>query len=84
MTTPVRTRRINAVMMTCGHYDASGEFAFRVGLPGKSGVGGGILAIAPGRAAIAVWSPGLNPSGTSLVGALALERLVSLNKWSVF
>ena len=84
VTTPVRTRRINAVMMTCGHYDASGEFAFRVGLPGKSGVGGGILAVAPGRAAIAVWSPGLNPSGTSLVGALALERLVSLNKWSVF
>jgi glutaminase len=84
VTTPVRTRRINAVMMTCGHYDASGEFAFRVGLPGKSGVGGGILAIAPGRAAIAVWSPGLNQSGTSLVGTLALERLVSLTKWSVF
>ena len=84
VTTPVRTRRINAVMMTCGHYDASGEFAFRVGLPGKSGVGGGILAIAPGRAAIAVWSPGLNRSGTSLVGTLALERLVSLTKWSVF
>jgi glutaminase len=84
VTTPVRTRRINAVMMTCGHYDASGEFAFRVGLPGKSGVGGGILAIAPSRAAIAVWSPGLNQSGTSLVGTLALERLVSLTKWSVF
>ena len=51
VTTPLRARRINAVMMTCGHYDASGEFAFRVGLPGKSGVGGGILAIAPGRGA---------------------------------
>ena len=84
VTTPLRARRINALMMTCGHYDASGEFAFRVGLPGKSGVGGGILAIAPGRGAIAAWSPGLNPSGTSLVGALALERLVSLTKWSVF
>ena len=47
VTTPVRARRINALMMTCGHYDASGDFAFRVGLPGKSGVGGGILAIAP-------------------------------------
>ena len=84
VTTPVRARRINAIMMTCGHYDASGEFAFRVGLPGKSGVGGGILAIAPRRAAIAVWSPGLSPAGTSMVGAIALERLVSLTGWSVF
>lgn len=84
VTTPVRARRINAVMMTCGHYDASGDFAFRVGLPGKSGVGGGILAIAPRRAAIAVWSPGLNAQGNSYVGALALERLAALTGWSVF
>lgn len=84
ITTPVRARRINALMMSCGHYDASGNFAFRVGLPGKSGVGGGILAIAPRRAAIAVWSPGLNAAGNSYVGALALERLVSLTGWSVF
>ena len=84
VTTAVRTRRINAIMMTCGHYDASGEFAFRVGLPGKSGVGGGILAVAPRRGVAAVWSPGLNPSGTSQVGALALERFAALAGWSVF
>jgi glutaminase len=81
---PARARRVKALMMTCGHYDASGEFAFKVGLPGKSGVGGGILAIVPKQAAIAVWSPGLNAAGTSHVGALALERLVERTGWSVF
>ena len=84
VTTPFRTKRINAVMMTCGHYDASGDFACRVGLPGKSGVGGGILAIAPRQASICVWSPGLNAQGNSMVGAMALERLTSLTGWSVF
>ncbi|AJY46433.1 glutaminase [Martelella endophytica] len=81
---PRRSRRINALMLTCGHYDGSGDFAFHVGLPGKSGVGGGILAIAPGKASIAVWSPGLNEIGNSLLGAEALEMLATRTGWSVF
>lgn len=82
--TPERARRINAVMLTCGHYDGSGEFAYRVGLPGKSGVGGGILAIAPGKASIAVWSPGLDVSGNSHLGRIALEALTKRMGWSIF
>jgi glutaminase len=81
---PERARRINAIMLTCGHYDGSGEFAYRVGLPGKSGVGGGILAIAPGRASIAVWSPGLDDTGNSHLGRIALEALTHRMGWSVF
>ena len=81
---PERARRINALMLTCGHYDGSGEFAYRVGLPGKSGVGGGILAIVPGKASIAVWSPGLDANGNSHIGRLALERLAKRMGWSVF
>jgi glutaminase len=81
---PERARRINALMLMCGHYDGSGEFAYRVGLPGKSGVGGGILAIAPGKASIAVWSPGLDASGNSRLGRIALELLTRRLGWSVF
>jgi glutaminase len=81
---PERSRRINSLMMMCGHYDGSGEFAFRVGLPGKSGVGGGILCIAPGDASIAVWSPGLNARGNSELGSMALEVLAQRTGWSVF
>jgi glutaminase len=79
-----RARRINALMLTCGHYDGSGDFAYRVGLPGKSGVGGGIMAVAPGKASVAVWSPGLNHNGNSLLGSLALEMLATRTGWSVF
>ncbi len=81
---PDRARRINAIMLTCGHYDGSGEFAYHVGLPGKSGVGGGILAIAPGKASIAVWSPGLDAAGNSHLGRIALEELTKRMGWSIF
>ena len=81
---PERARRINALMLTCGHYDGSGEFAYRVGLPGKSGVGGGIFAIAPGKASIAVWSPGLDSAGNSHLGRIALETLARRTGWSIF
>ncbi|MBQ0736132.1 glutaminase [Aquimarina celericrescens] len=79
-----KTKRINAVMQTCGFYDEAGEFSFRVGLPGKSGVGGGIAAIHPEQYAVTVWSPPLNPKGNSELGMYALERLTTLTGFSIF
>ncbi|WP_282603513.1 glutaminase [Paracoccus sp. PARArs4] len=84
MLSPRKARRINALMLTCGQYDGSGNFAFRVGLPAKSGVGGGLLIIAPGRASIAIWSPGLDGWGNSKMGTLAAEKLAEFTGWSVF
>ena len=80
----MRTKRINAVMQTCGFYDEAGEFAFRVGLPGKSGVGGGIAAVHPGYYSVAVWSPKLNPKGNSALGMRVLELLTTKTGLSVF
>ena len=79
-----RTKRINALMQTCGLYDEAGEFAFRVGLPAKSGVGGGIIAVHPGHYAVAVWSPRLNEKGNSAAGFRALELLTDQTGSSIF
>lgn len=81
---PNQSKRVNAVMLTCGTYDAAGEFAYHVGLPGKSGVGGGIMAIVPGRCAIAVWGPALGPNGNSVAGIAALDEFTARTGWSIF
>lgn len=82
--TVTQVKRINAIMLTCGFYDEAGEFAFEVGLPGKSGVGGGIVAILPDEYIITTWSPGLNKKGNSKLGMFALEQFTTNSKLSVF
>lgn len=81
---PERTKRINSIMQMCGFYDEAGEFAFRTGLPGKSGVGGGIVAVHPGKYCIATWSPKLNINGNSYKGMKILEAVTSKTKFSIF
>ena len=81
---PSRTKRANALMQSCGFYDESGQFTFKVGLPGKSGVGGGIVAIHPLRYCITVWSPRLNPKGNSYKGMLFLEEFTTRTELSIF
>ncbi len=81
---PRQVKRVNAVMLTCGVYDEAGDYAYRVGLPAKSGVGGGVVAVLPGRFVAAVWSPGLSEKGNSLAGTTALELLTTKTSLSVF
>ncbi len=79
-----QAKYINSLMLTCGTYDSVGDFAYRVGLPGKSGVGGGIFAVMPDEFSVCVWSPSLNASGNSLAGTRALELFTTLTGISIF
>ena len=82
--TPRQVKRVNAVMLTCGVYDEAGDYAYRVGLPAKSGVGGGVVGVMPGKFVAAVWSPGLSDKGNSLAGTMALELLTTKTALSIF
>ncbi|QLE84676.1 MULTISPECIES: glutaminase B [Shewanella] len=84
LVSPVQTRQLNALLATSGLYDGAGEFAYRVGMPGKSGVGGGIIAVIPGDMAVCVWSPELDKNGNSLAGTAALESLCQALGRSIF
>jgi glutaminase len=77
-------KRVNAVMLTCGTYDAAGEFAYRVGLPGKSGVGGGILAVIPNCCTLCAWGPELDAAGNSVEAVAALDAFTTMTGWSIF
>ncbi|MBQ9217583.1 MAG: glutaminase [Muribaculaceae bacterium] len=82
--TASQVKRMNAIMQTCGFYDEAGEFSYLVGLPGKSGVGGGIAAVFPGQYSVAVWSPRLNAKGNSVMGMKSLELLTTHSRQSIF
>jgi glutaminase len=82
--TEIQAKRVNAVMLTCGAYDAAGDFAYRVGLPGKSGVGGGIVAVVPRVCTVCAWGPGLDAQGNSIAAVAALEAFTDLTGLSVF
>jgi glutaminase len=82
--TPSQAKRLNAVMQTCGFYDESGEFTYKVGLPGKSGIGGGIVALLPNHFTVATWSPKLNKKGNSELGMHTLELLTTKTGLSIF
>lgn len=82
--TESQTKRLNAIMQTCGFYDESGEFTYKVGLPGKSGIGGGIVALFPKKFIIATWNPRLNEKGNSELGMHALELFTTKTGMSIF
>jgi len=81
---PASVRRVNAVLLTAGMYGAAGDIAYRVGLPAKSGIGGGVVAVMPGVGSICVWSPRLDPTGNSIGAVVAIEEFARLTGWSVF
>lgn len=82
--TESQTKRLNAIMQTCGFYDESGEFTYKVGLPGKSGIGGGIVALFPKKFTITTWNPRLNEKGNSELGMHALELFTTKTGMSIF
>jgi glutaminase len=77
-------RRLNAVLLTSGMYNAAGDIAYRIGMPAKSGIGGGILATLPGVGTVCAWSPPLDGCGNSVGGVAALEEFSCTSGWSVF
>jgi len=79
-----QTKKVNSILLTYGTYDAVGDFAYRVEMPGKSGVGGGIVALIPGLLSVCVWSPELDSAGNSVVGLKALELFTTKTGISIF